>query len=356
MFDEELVGIHEIAEMAGVSSQAVVNWRTRHPNFPEPEAELRAGPVFRRGQVRAWLRKRKVPMTKVISTINLKGGVAKTTTTVAVAEILAGAMRKRVLLIDLDPQTNATVMILGDDRWKELNDAGYTLAQMFKAAIDPEKHKFDLDGTLQRNASGIRDVRRLSLLPSSLDLISVQDRIAMMPSGQFYAQRPTDILRRELRPVIEDFDYVLIDCPPSLGLVTLNGLRISSHYLIPTIPDLMSTYGIPQILGTVESFSEEVGEPIEPLGIVITKYRAQSRVHQNQTRLMRSTYPERYGVPVFDSVVPESNEVAQAVERRTVNTLRQRWGYQGQYNVYERLAREIVGKLEVVEEPEEVRA
>lgn len=281
-------------------------------------------------------------MATVIATINLKGGVGKTTTTIAVGEILAGDFRKRVLLVDLDPQTNATVMLIGEKRWKDLNDEGRTLAQLFKNALDPESQPFDLESTLQRKASGVGEVRTLSLLPSSIDLIEVQDRLASMPSGRFYAKNPTDILRRAIRPVIDEFDYVLIDCPPSLGIVTLNGLRMSNWYLIPTIADELSTYGIPQIKTTVKDFSETVGEPIEPLGIVITKYRTQSTVHRAQARLLR----DNEDVPVFDTVVPESNDLAAAaVERRTVSTLRQRYGYAGQYDAYRAIAEELLQRV-----------
>src|SRR4051794_11274660 len=109
--DDDLIGINEIADIAGVSRQAVSNWRARFADFPKPLAELKAGPVFRTRLVRTWLRKRKIPMTRVVSFINLKGGVAKTTTTVAVAETLASNFGKRILVVDLDPQTNATTML-----------------------------------------------------------------------------------------------------------------------------------------------------------------------------------------------------------------------------------------------------
>jgi hypothetical protein len=101
---EELVGLSEIAEIAGVSRSAVANWRARFRDFPKPVAELQSGPVFLRLEVRKWMRKRRVPMTNVIATINLKGGVSKSTTTVAVAEMLSAEFRKKVLVIDLDPQ------------------------------------------------------------------------------------------------------------------------------------------------------------------------------------------------------------------------------------------------------------
>ena len=90
---DELVGIGEIAEIARVSRQAVANWRVRTSDFPSPVAELASGPIFRRSQIRSWLRrnKRNTPMARVVSTINLKGGVAKTTTSVALARSKAPA-------------------------------------------------------------------------------------------------------------------------------------------------------------------------------------------------------------------------------------------------------------------------
>lgn len=335
----ELVGIHEIAELAGVSRQAVVNWRTRHTDFPPAVEELRSGPVFNSSQVRAWLRKRRAPMATVIATINLKGGVGKTTTTVAMAEFLAGEFGKRVLVVDLDPQTNATVMLIGETKWKELNARGQTLAQLFKDGLEePSERRFDLEATLQRNVSNVQDVKRVALLPSSLDLIDVQDRLATMPSGKFYAGNPIELLRRGIRSIVDEFDYVLVDCPPNLGIVTLNGLRISHAYMIPTIPDVLSTYGIPQIVSRVREFSDTIGEKVEPLGIVVSKFRAQSTVHRGILDGLRA----EKDAPLFKTVIPENNQIAAAAEFATVSTLRQKWGYQGQFDAYRSLAAELI--------------
>jgi chromosome partitioning protein len=342
LLEYELVGLHEIAAMAQVTTQAVANWRTRYSDFPEPVVALRSGPVFSREQVRKWLRRKRVPMTTIISTINLKGGVAKTTTTVAVAEILSASFRKRVLLIDLDPQTNATTMLIGEDRWKELNENGYTLAQLFKDALDEDrgdsKHKFDLEKTRQKRVSNVDDVPTLDLLPSSLDLIDVQDHLGSMRSGRFFASTPVEILRRAIRPIVDEYDYILIDCPPNLGIITLNGLRISSGYVIPVVPDILSTYGIPQIVTRVGAFSHAIGEPIEPLGIVISRYRAQSTVHRNTVQRLRAGND----APVFDTMIPESNQIAASAEFVNVSTLRQKYGYQGQFDLYYTLTQEIV--------------
>jgi chromosome partitioning protein len=270
---DELVGIGEIAEMAGVSRQAVVNWRVRSMDFPRPVTKLLSGPICRHSQIRSWLRKNKksTPMTHVISTLNLKGGVAKTTISVALAEVFSAEMRKKVLMIDLDPQTNATVMLFGEDRWLELNKKGHTLAQLFKDAMNRDEKKFDLNATLQKRVSDVQEARSIDLLPSSLDLIDVQDQLASAPLGKFYAVNPVELLWRAVKSKLDDYDIVIVDCPPNLGFVTLNGLRLSNAYIIPTIPDHLSTYGIPQIVTRVGRFAEAIGEEIEPLGIVITK-------------------------------------------------------------------------------------
>src|SRR5262249_46858045 len=190
--------------------------------------------------------------------INLKGGVGKSTTTVAVGEMLAAEFRKRVLVIDLDPQTNATTMLIGEDKWKDLNESDWTLARLFKDALleDASERRFDLKHTLQKRVSNVKEVRTLDLLPSSLDLIEVQDRLGSMSSGRFYSDVPTDILRRATRPLLEEYDFVLIDCPPNLGIITLNGLRIASGYVITTIPDVLSTYRIPQIISRIKTFAD----------------------------------------------------------------------------------------------------
>ena len=280
-------------------------------------------------------------MTHVISTINLKGGVGKTTTTVALAETLSVEKGKRVLVIDLDPQTNATTMLLGEDQWYELNQQKRTLASLFNDALDPDNRTFDLDATLQKRVSDVRD-SNIDLLPSSLDLIDVQDRLATIPSGRFYSINPIELLWRAVKTKLDDYDIVLVDCPPNLGIITLNGLRISHGYIIPTIPDHLSTYGIPQIVQRVRAFSEEIAESIVPLGIVVTKYQVQSTVHVTTLRRLRSSGD----APVFQTVIKQTNSIASAAEHTTKRTLKQKYGYTGLADDYLALADEVLSTLE----------
>ena len=345
--DEDLVGIGEIAEMARVSRQAVANWRTRMADFPKPIVDLASGPVFRRSHIRTWLRKRRVSMAHVIATINLKGGVGKTTTTVALAETLSAERGKRVLVIDLDPQTNATTMLIGEEKWRELNNKGFTLAQLFKDALNPDSRRFDLPNTLQKGVSDVAAAMTIDLLPSSLDLIDVQDELVNTPVGKYGAIRPFDILWRATKDLIEDYDVVIVDCPPNLGKITQNGLRLSHGFIIPTIPDILSTYGIPQIVRRVREFSEEIAETIEPLGIVVSKYQASSNVHVKMLKQLKSNHAADPGnwPHMFETLIPQANQIAGAAERSEYSTLKQKWGYGGLQDRFSELTSEILARM-----------
>lgn len=282
-------------------------------------------------------------MAHVISTINLKGGVAKTTTSVALAEVFSAQMRKKVLIIDLDPQTNATIMLLGEDKWLELNTKGHTLAQLFKDAMNPDLKKFNLDATLQKRVGDVQEANSIDLLPSSLDLIDVQDQLASAPSGKFFAVNPVEILWRAIKSKLDDYDIVIVDCPPNLGIVTLNGLRLSEAYIIPTIPDHLSTYGIPQIVTRIGDFALALGEEIEPLGIVITKYQVNSTVHKTVLRQLQTDT----NVPdVYETKVKLTNTASAAAEYSpSKRTLRQKYG-SDLTSTYIALAKEIWNDLE----------
>ncbi|MEK7223306.1 MAG: AAA family ATPase, partial [Pseudomonadota bacterium] len=176
MSADNLLGIAEVADLARVSKQAVSNWRMRYDHFPRPIQSLQSGPVWDREKIEAWIKSFKGEETHVLSFINLKGGVGKTTTAVAVAEMLAQEERKHVLLIDLDPQTNATVMLISEEQWAEMDKEGRTIAQLFEDRLNPHNvPKFDIEKAIARRVSTINDgIARLDLLPSSIRLIDFQ--------------------------------------------------------------------------------------------------------------------------------------------------------------------------------------
>ena len=282
-------------------------------------------------------------MTHVVATINLKGGVGKTTTTAALGEMLSGEFGQRVLLIDLDPQTNLTLMMIGESRWGELDSQGLTLAALFEHGISAAGtvFEFDVSSIIQRSVSPLRKVRTVDLLPSSLKMIGLQERIA---GATFASGDSTDILLRALKPVIDQYDYVLIDCPPNLETITLNGLRCADAYIIPTIPDVMSTYGIGPVQERIAKFGERWGRPIVELGVVITKYRKASPVHRNTVDDLNR---RKDITMVFPSLIPEANQIAAAAEYADFGTLRQKYGSDGQFTALRDLAQDFMATAKV---------
>lgn len=278
-------------------------------------------------------------MTRVISVINLKGGVGKTTTTVGLAQILSVEFNKKILVVDLDAQTNATTMLIGEEKWVEVNKQKQTIAQLFYEGVYPRSGKiFDINRAILKGVSNIDEVKLVDMLPSSLDLIDIQEEVIKAPRGIFSVIRPVDLLDKSLRKIKQKYDYILIDCPPNLGVITRNGLKVSDVYIIPTVPDVLSTYGIPQIISRVNKFSKELEKEIKPLGIVITKYREQSALHKRTVKELRKERDCR----VFETIFKENDNIANAAEYINKSTMRQKWGYKGQVDNFKLLAEEIM--------------
>jgi chromosome partitioning protein len=347
--ETKLVGISEIAEMAKppVTKQAVANWRARYDDFPQPAQTLQSGPVWDAEVIQEWLEAKAGNSPIVISFINLKGGVAKTTTSVAVAEILAKEFRKHVLFIDLDPQTNATINLIKEDDWQKRNQDGRTLAQLFKDKLDKEQ-RFDIEKTIIRGVSRVDGgISRLELLPSSIQFIEIQEKLPFIAMQGNYDTNPQEILRRALQPIIDRYDFVIIDCPPSLGVVTKNGLRFSTHYVIPTIPDILSTWGIFQIVSSIAAFSEDINRQIKPLGIVATKVQLNMDLH---TRIMRELRDGRLfsdkstdlkQPPLFQHYIKQNVDTARGADSDTyIRTFRQKYG--PNYDDFYGLTKEIL--------------
>jgi chromosome partitioning protein len=273
--------------------------------------------VWNREAVEAWFKAFKGEETHVLSFINLKGGVGKTTIAVAVAEMLAQEERKQVLVIDLDPQTNATVTLISEEQWAQMDNEGRTVAQLFEDRLNPQNGpKFDVEQAIVRRVSTINDgIARLDLLPSSIRLIDLQDRIPMIALSGNFTANPLEILRVALQSVIDRYDYVIIDCPPSLGTVTKNGLRISTGYIIPTIPDVLSTWGLYQIVGNVARFAQDIDRPIPALGVVATKVQA-NNLHRRVIADLQAGRLGRFGVGAEDLIQPPlfTNRIPQAVD------------------------------------------
>jgi chromosome partitioning protein len=318
MQPENIVGIAEIAEIANVSKQVVNNWRQRYDDFPKPLKSLQSGPVWNQEAVGIWLKAFVGEATHVLSFINLKGGVGKTTTAVAIAEILAQDHRKRVLVVDLDPQTNASVTLISEKKWAEMDLTGRTIAQLFADKLN-QPHippKFDIEQSISTINDGIS---KLDLLPSSIQLIAIQDRLPVIGMLNNYAEKPIDILKNALEPVLGAYDYIIIDCPPSLGDITKNGLRISTGYLIPTIPDILSTWGIYQIVNSIQQLSLSIGRQIPALGIIATKVQG-NELHRRICNDMKNKRLGHFAEgtiaqpPLLGEGIPQTVDVARGAD------------------------------------------
>lgn len=310
-------------------------------------------------------------MPHVISFINLKGGVAKTTTAVQLADTFAFMHRKKVLVIDLDPQTNATLALIGEARWEEADERRSTLAHLFLDLLEGT-HFFDPHKAIVRGASNLNTVPpelveqlpteleygRVDLLPSSIRLIDVQDRMQDIANRTNYSLSPMAVVQKYIGPVFQHYDYVLIDCPPNLGFITQNGLEISDHYIIPTIPDRMSTYGIPQIAGKIDELRRDRQLKIRCLGVVVTKFQSNSSQHKFGLARLPGELEQAFKFtseptpPIFETVMPQTNASAEATTfEREVRNYPAKYGTgqvggQAAYKYGLDLADEIVQLLE----------
>jgi len=266
-------------------------------------------------------------MPVVTSVINLKGGVGKTTLTLALAHYLAGAHNKRVLVIDLDPQTNATIAMVNERRWRERDQAGQTLYQLFRDRLDGTRQFNARDAIIPRVSNVAGGLPGLDLLPASIRLHRLQDRITKVADLETYRDGVVYTLREALRDTLPEYDHVLIDCPPNLGVITLNGIAISKYFLIPVVPDILSTLGVPLVLDRMADFALRAQHEIYGLGIVGVALPTEQRLHRNTVMSMRRDAIPGIHPPIFNSIINEDVEVAEAADmEEPVTTLRQKFG------------------------------
>lgn len=266
-------------------------------------------------------------MAVVTSIINLKGGVGKTTITTALALYLAAEHHRRVLVIDLDPQTNATIALVNERRWRERDQSGQTLYQLFKDQLDGTRHFSAREAILQRVSNVNGGVPGLDLLPSSIRLHRIQDKITKITDLDSFRSSTVYALREAVREVMPAYDHVLIDCPPNLGIITLNGIAISKYFLIPVVPDILSTLGVPLVLDRMADFALRAQHEIFGLGIVVSRFRTTSRLHKQTVMDMRRDAIPGVHPPIFNSIISEDLGVAEAADvEEAVSSLREKFG------------------------------
>lgn len=229
-------------------------------------------------------------MTRVISIANQKGGVGKTTTVINLGVALA-RMRKKVLLVDMDPQ-GALSVGLGID--------GYGLQEtIYNALIDP-------DFAVNRIVYPVQAY--LDLIPSNIDLASAEMELIAEIRREF-------ILKRVFEPLLPWYDLILIDCPPSLGLLTINALCASGEVIIPMQCEYFAMRGIRLLLDMIERIRERLNPTLELTGILATMYST-GTVH---AREVLSEIQTVFKDKVFEEVIYKSIRFAEAsVARKAI--------------------------------------
>lgn len=222
-------------------------------------------------------------MAKIIALTNQKGGTGKTTSTINLAAFLA-ALGKFVLLVDLDPQANATSGL----------------------GIEPEQVKKSLYHTLAGQASFDEVIKKsnilgLEVLPSSADLAGATVELVNVEEREFRLQKLLSSIRT-------NYDYILIDCPPSLGLLTVNGLVAAESIIIPVQCEYYALEGLGQLFNTIKLIQDSLQPNLEILGAVLTMYDKRNRLSRQVLKEVIRYFPAR----VFEAIIPRNVSLAEA--------------------------------------------
>ena len=198
-----------------------------------------------------------LPSPTVISFVNYKGGVGKTTLAVETAVAVAAWDNVRVLLCDLDPQTNATFYLFNPDDWKKWAEDGETLLSLFDAEVS-DRPLPDLGKLIHpwSYSSTSRATVSIDVLPSHIELMPMDLRLAVRYGAE--GSDAVSILRTALATLGDRYEVVICDCPPNMGLVTQNALVASDKYVVVAMPEYLSTLGIETLCGAVETLSRRV--------------------------------------------------------------------------------------------------
>lgn len=227
-------------------------------------------------------RRTKTPKATIISMANQKGGVAKTTSVASLGAAFV-ELGKRVLLVDLDPQACLTFSLGVDPDAVEtsINEVVLGRAEMAEAILETE------DG--------------VHLVPSTIDLAGAEAQLLPRPGREY-------VLQGALEEVLEDYDIILLDCSPTLGVLTLNALTASQGLIIPMPAEMLSHRGVGQLLDTVKDVKKILNKKLKITGILATMYDGRS----NHSREVLADVGERYGIEVIEPPIPRTVRFAEA--------------------------------------------
>ena len=220
---------------------------------------------------------------KVFSIVNQKGGVGKTTTTINLATAFA-AIKKRVLLVDIDPQGNAST--------------GFGIAQ---AQRQKTIYEILIGECSIKEALVPTRIPNLKIVTSTVDLSACEVELVNIAKREF-------LLRRALKEVIHDFDYILIDCPPSLGMLTINALTASDAILIPMQCEFFSLEGLSHLLTTLDLVKENLNHDLRISGIILTMHDRRNKL----TEQVEIDVRDFLGTKVFKHSIPRNVRLSEA--------------------------------------------
>ncbi len=222
-------------------------------------------------------------MGRIIAVANQKGGVAKTTTAINLSASLAVA-EKRVLLIDFDPQGNTTSGVGVD-----CDTLGGSIYDLLIGRLTFSELKIQTE------------VPNLDLLPARIDLVGAEVELAGMNGRE-------TLLKERLKGVVDQYDYVLIDCPPSLGFLTLNGLTAADALLVPLQCEYYALEGLKLLLRTMKLVQKSLNPALKIEGIVLTMFDNRNNLNNQVCEEIRSHFTSQ----VFDTVIPRNITLAEA--------------------------------------------
>lgn len=273
---------------------------------------------------------------KIISICNLKGGVGKTTLVMALAEYLAGdtMYNKRVLAIDLDAQSNLTNAMMSDEVWGEYNSRGLTLPVLFQ---NVEYSLYDInvqDFIVKDNVSNVRKNNSflcLHLIPNSPKFFTIH---ANLTAGAIIT------LFQVIQPILPNYDYILIDCPPSINNIIKSAFYASDYCLIPCVPSRMSIYGLELLLEQIDIFNRDYQHNLKAIGTVICRYNnTVSQVQKLDLMMINPFIP-----PIFYHKILERAKIAESLNFHDNLTYKQKYG--DVHDVMVKITKEFIQKVD----------
>lgn len=251
-------------------------------------------------------------MTKIIAIANQKGGVGKTTTTINLASYLA-KQNKKVLIVDLDPQGNSSTG-LGINKTKLKNS-------IYDVLIDELPIKDTIHHT---------EFYGLHVLPASPVLAAAEIELTNHSNREFKLKTALDKL---------NYDFVLIDCPPSLGLLTINGLVAANHLLIPVQSEFYALEGLGQLLNTMGRVKQALNQEIDLLGLVVTMHDKRTSLSNQVKRELEKHFPGK----LFETTIPRNIRLAEAPSHGRPISHYDRFSRGAKH--YKKLAKEVIVRV-----------